>query len=164
MAKKITQYGMMISLAMILSYVEVLIPIQIGFPGIKLGLANLVVFTALYLEGIKGAAMISVLRIFLVGFTFGNGFNLIYSLAGGALSFLAMLLGKKSKLFSKTGVSILGGIFHNIGQVLIASFVIQNTNIFYYLPVLLIAGSVTGAVIGIIGSRLIHILETAFNK
>lgn len=163
MAKKITQYGMMIALAMILSYVEVLIPIQLGIPGMKLGLANLVVFTALYLEGVKGAAAISILRIFLVGFTFGNGFSLIYSLAGGILSLLIMLLGKKMRFFSKIGVSILGGVSHNIGQLAIAAFVVQNVNVFYYMPVLLIAGAATGTVIGLLGARLIQTLGAAVN-
>lgn len=156
MGRKVTWYGLLIALAMILSYVEVLVPFHFVVPGVKLGLANLAVFVALYTEGVKGAATISIVRIFLVSFTFGNAYSMLYSLAGGILSLTVMAICKQTKLLSKVGVSILGGVCHNIGQIFVAAYVVRLTQIFYYLPVLLIAGAVTGAVIGILGRQVMH--------
>ena len=155
----VARYGMLIALAFIFSYIEMLIPINLGIPGIKLGLDNLVVFIALYMEGWKGAFGISMVRIILVGFTFSNTFSMLYSLAGGILSFLVMLLCKKLKVFSKMGVSIAGGVSHNIGQITVAAFVVKNSGVFYYLPVLLVAGTITGALIGILGGLILNRLN-----
>lgn len=154
MYRKVPEYGMYIALAMILSYIEVLIPINFGIQGVKLGLANLVVFILLYTEGIMGAAMVSILRILLVSFSFGNAYSLLYSLTGGILSLVIMILCKKTKLFSKIGVSMMGGVSHNIGQVFIASLVLGNAA-FYYLPALLVAGLITGGVNGLLGKRIL---------
>jgi heptaprenyl diphosphate synthase len=156
MARKTSRYGVLIALAFILSYIEVLIPINLGVPGVKLGLANLVVFIALYIEGWKGALAISLTRIVLVGFTFSNMFSMIYSVAGGMLSFILMALCKKYKLFSKVGISIVGGVSHNIGQIIVVAFVVNNADMFYYLPVLLVAGAVTGALIGLLGAIVLE--------
>lgn len=142
--------GMLLGLAFVLAYVESLIPFFIGIYGIKLGLANLVVMIALYNLGNKEAFIIAVARIVLVGFTFGNLFSMLYSLAGGLLSYAVMLLGKKSNFFSMKGVSVLGGIFHNVGQILVAMWVVENEKILFYLPVLIISGVLTGAMIGIL--------------
>ena len=152
-SKKTAIYGLLIALAFIFSYVEFLIPNPF-MPGMKLGLANIVVLTALYSLGSKEALILSVVRIVLVGFTFSNMFTMIYSLAGGILSCLIMILCKKSKLFSIIGTSIMGGVFHNIGQIIIAIIVVENIRIAYYLPMLLISGAVTGLVIGILGSEI----------
>lgn len=147
----VATYGMLISLAFIFSYLEAVIPIPIPVPGVKLGLANLVTIVGLYTVGIKGTAAVSLVRIVLVGFTFGNASSMIYSLAGGALSLILMILAKKPGWFSQIGVSIIGGIGHNIGQISIAAVVVQTSGVFYYLPFLMTAGIVAGAVIGLLG-------------
>jgi heptaprenyl diphosphate synthase len=151
--KKIATYGLLIALAFIFSYIESLFLFQFA-PGMKLGLANLVVVTALYSMGSKEAFSLSIIRIILVGFTFGNLFSLLYSLAGGLLSCILMILFKKSKKFSVVGVSIIGGVSHNVGQIIVAIFVFENLNLAFYLPILLISGTVTGTLIGILGALI----------
>ena len=153
-AKKAALYGLLIALAMIFSFVESLIPIPIPVPGVKLGLANLVTVTGLYLIGIPGTICVTLLRIVLTGFSFGNPYSMIYGLSGAFFSLLAMAAAKRFHWFSQVGISILGGVFHNIGQLLFASFVVQTAGVFAYLPLLLAAGSVAGAVIGILGGIL----------
>lgn len=154
------QYGMLIALAFILSFVETLIPIQLGIPGVKLGLANLVTIVGLYTVGIRGTVMVSLTRIVLVGFTFGNMFSMIYGLAGGALSLLVMVLLKKKNWFSQIGISIGGGIAHNVGQICIAAVVVQTGGVFYYLAVLLVAGTVAGTLIGLLGGIITERIKT----
>lgn len=152
MTKKTAFLGMFVTLALIASYVESLVPFYFGAPGIKLGLANLITVVLLYKSGWKDAAMVSVLRILLSGFLFGNMFSILYSFAGAALSFIIMCLIKRLKGFSILGVSIAGGVFHNLGQILAAVFLMENGNIMYYFPVLMVAGLITGCLIGV-GSR-----------
>lgn len=158
-SKKVAFFAMNVALAFVFSYLESLIPFNFGIPGIKLGLANLVVVTALYTVGEKQAFVISVIRIILSGLTFGGVFSLVYSLAGGILSFVAMLLAKKCRALSVTGVSIIGGSLHNIGQLIAAAIVMQTASIAYYLPVLLLSGAVTGAVIGVVSNLIINRLN-----
>lgn len=158
-SKKIATYGLLIALAFILSYIETLIPIPFAVPGMKLGLTNLVVLTALYVIGGKEALVLSVIRIIMVGFTFGNLSIMAFSLGGGLLSWLLMLIFKKLKLFSLVGVSIIGGVSHNIGQILVAIVIVKNINIIYYLPFLLISGVITGAMVGILGVMVIKRLK-----
>ena len=134
---------------MIFSYVETLIPIQFGIPGVKLGLANLIIVIALYRMKLSEAYLLSIVRVLLAGFIFGNYFSIIYSLAGGLLSLTVMALLRKKGGFSVIGVSIAGGVFHNIGQLIIASVIVETFSVMYYVPVLLIAGLVTGLLIGI---------------
>ena len=105
----------------------------------------------LYLVSLPQLILISLVRIVLAGLTFGNGFSMIYSLAGGALSLLFMLLARKTGWFSQAGVSVAGGVGHNVGQLVIAALVVENGAVFYYLPFLLAAGSAAGAVIGMLG-------------
>lgn len=155
-ARKTAYYGVFVALAFVFSYIEVLIPFSIGIYGVKLGLANIVVLTALYIMGVKESLIISLVRILLVGFTFGNMSMLLYSLAGGLLSWLVMYICKTSKLFSVVGVSVAGGVTHNIGQILVAIIIMDNVNLLYYMPVLLIAGTITGVLIGILGSVFIR--------
>ncbi len=152
--KYVVIYGLLVALAFILSYVESVIPIPIPIPGIKIGLANLVVITALYLMGAKHAFVLSIVRIVLIGFTFGNLSTMMFSFAGGMLSLLHMILAKKIKGLSMTGVSILGGVGHNVGQILVAILVVNSTSLIYYLPFLIIAGLVAGTVIGIVGALI----------
>ena len=150
-AKKVALYGILIALAMVMSFIESLIPIPMPVPGIKLGLANLVTITGLYLVGIPGTICVTIMRVVLVGLTFGNPYSMIYGLSGSILSLFVMAAARKYNWFSQVGISILGGVLHNIGQVTFAAFIVQTAGVYVYLPTLLIAGSIAGAVIGIIG-------------
>ena len=153
---RITAYmGLFLAVAMICSYIETLIPFSVGIPGIKLGLANIVVVLMLYAVGTKEALLVSVLRIVLVGILFGNAFSILYSLSGGILSFLVMFLMKKTDKFSCISVSITGGISHNIGQIIVAAWIVNSYNVFFYVPVLLLAGLLTGLLIGVIAKEVI---------
>lgn len=161
MAKKTAYMGMLTALAFVFSYIEFLLPINLGVPGVKLGLANLVVIVALYLLDMRWACTLSLVRILLVGLTFGNPASMIYSLAGGILSLVIMIIAKKGKVFSVMGVSILGGVFHNIGQIGVAIVVMETTSLLYYLPVLVLSGTIAGVLIGILSTILIRHLKKA---
>lgn len=155
--KRLSVYGLLIALAFVLSYVETLIPmvaLGIVIPGVKIGLANVVVMVALYTMGARDALVLSLIRILLVGFTFGNTVSMIYSLGGGLLSYLVMVLLKKAKVFQMITVSIAGGIFHNVGQILMAMLVLENAGVAAYLPVLFLSGTVTGLLIGLLGGEV----------
>ena len=162
-AGKVALYGILIALAMVMSFVESLIPLPVPVPGVKLGLANLVTIAGLYLIGIPGTIGVTVLRVVLVGLSFGNPYSMIYGLSGSFLSLLIMALAKKYRWFSQVGISILGGIFHNIGQITFAALIVQTAGVYVYLPVLLIAGCIAGAVIGILGGIMTDRL-TNFTK
>ena len=149
-------YGMLIALAFVFSYVEAMIPLPVFVPGMKLGLANLVSVVGLYSVGLAGTALVAMVRIVLVGFTFGNTFSMLYGLAGGTASMAVMILARKSGWFSPVGVSILGGIFHNAGQLIIAALVVRTTGVFVYFPALLASGVVTGTVIGLLGGWIVE--------
>lgn len=159
MAKKAAYMGMLTALAFVFSYIEFLLPINLGVPGIKLGLANLVVIVALYLMNVRAACTLSFVRILLTGLTFGNPASMIYSLAGGMLSLAIMIMAKKSDFFSVTGVSVLGGVFHNVGQIIVAILVVETKSLLFYLPVLILSGTVAGVLIGILASILIRHLN-----
>ncbi len=156
MSKRVAEYGMFVALSFLFAYIETWIPFSLGIPGAKLGLANVVTLTALYVMGTKDAFFLSLIRIVLTGFTFGNLSMMLYSLAGGMLSLVVMIACKKGLGLSKIGVSISGGVAHNLGQLLVAVAVVENRNIFYYLPFLLLWGSVSGAFIGILGGLVIR--------
>ena len=149
MKSRVAYFGVFTALALIFSYVESLIPIQIGIPGVKLGLANLMIVIALYKMSLKETYLLSITRVVWSGFLFGNMFTIHYSLAGGLLSLTVMAVLKKAGGFSVMGVSIAGGVFHNIGQLIIAMIVVETFSVAYYIPVLLIAGVITGLLIGI---------------
>ncbi len=155
MGQKTAYMGLFVALALICSYVEALIPIPIGIPGVKLGLANLVTVLALYRMGTREALCISVLRIVLSGFLFGNAFSILYSLAGGLVSFAAMWICRRTKHLHVISVSITGGLAHNAAQLLVAALLVSSFQILYYIPVLLIAGVLTGLVIGILSQELL---------
>ena len=155
MKNKVAVFGVFTSLALILSYVELLIPINFGIPGMKLGLANLLVVILLYKGCPRDALLLSVIRILLSGLIFGNMFSIFYSLGGGLLSLAVMVFLKKTGQFTVAGISIGGGASHNVGQLLVAMFVVQTNQVGYYLPVLLIAGVITGAVIGILSAEVL---------
>ena len=133
-----------------MAYVEMMIPMPLVVPGVKLGLANAMILLVLYSMGSKAAVTISLVRILLSGLLFAGFAGFLYSLAGASLSLLVMVLCQKIKGFSIVGISVLGGIFHNIGQIVVASLVVQNMRLAYYLPILLVAGVITGFFVGVV--------------
>lgn len=156
--KRITVMAMCIALAMILSYVESMIPSP-GIPGVKLGLANIVVVFALYKLGWKEAVGISLLRVFLVSLLFGHAASLMYSASGAVLSLAGMILLKKTDRLSSVTVSVIGGVLHNAGQILMAA-IMMGRNVVYYLPVLIVSGTVAGIGIGIVAAILVKRIKT----
>lgn len=151
-ASELTLGAMLTAIALIFSYVEALVPFSIGIPGIKAGFANIVILYALYKLGDRYGLIINVCRICLSALLFGSLFSMLYSLAGGLVSFAAMVLFKRCRIFSTTGVSMAGGVFHNFGQILVAAFVVKTPQIIYYFPVLIFAGIITGIINGIIAT------------
>ena len=156
---KVAFLGIFIALAFVLSYIEFLLPLNIGIPGAKIGLANLVIVVSLFIVGKKDAFVLSIIRVILVGLTFGNLAMMIYSLAGAMLSFVAMLIAMKTEKFSVVGVSVVGGVFHNIGQIIVAILVLDTSGLIYYLPFLTVIGTVSGVVIGILASMIVERLN-----
>lgn len=152
---RITAYGVMTAMAMILSYVEAQIPAFVAVPGVKVGLTNIVVLVALYLLGNKGALAINFVRIAAVALLFGNAMSFSFSLAGGMLATIVMIFLKKSDRFSATGVSVAGALCHNIGQIIMAMILLHTKAIIWYLPVLWGSGIVAGLVVGIMGALVI---------
>ena len=159
MKTQTVHFGVFTALALLFSYIESLIPFHIGIPGVKLGLANLIIVIALYKMNARQAFLLSVTRIVLAGFLFGNLFSILYSLAGGMLSLIVMILLKKQNGFSVMGVSVAGGVFHNVGQLVIAMLVTESLNLVYYVPVLMISGLITGIFIGIIANEMLKRLR-----
>ena len=154
--------GVMTSLAITFGYIEHLIPLPFGIYGIKLGIANLVVITMLYALNAYSAFTINMLRIILCSMLFGSFTSFWYSLVGGLLSFAVMLILKRTNKLSPMGVSICGAISHNIGQITVAIILLDEFKIALYLPVLLITGAITGAIIGLIAIPIIKL--PIFNK
>ncbi len=148
MRKQIARYALLVALAMVLSWLESLIVLPGLLPGMKVGLTNLVVLFALYRLRLRDAAWISLLRVLLVSVTFGNAYSFAYSLAGAALSLAVMAALKKLDCFSILGVSIAGGVCHNIGQLLVAIAVLGTARLGWYLPALLVSGTLAGLAIG----------------
>lgn len=179
--RRTAEFGLLLAMALILSYVESLIPFSFGIPGIKLGLPNLIVLILLYDEtgkqtavvgdvpqkrpvknitkGEREALLVNGMRIVLSGFLFSNLYAILYALAGAAFSFLAMLAGRRTKRLSMMGVSVLGGVFHNVGQLLVAMAVVETLAVAYYVPFLIVAGTVTGALLGFAGMELLPYLR-----
>jgi heptaprenyl diphosphate synthase len=156
MTKKVAYGGLFLALALVASYVETLIPINIGIPGVKIGLANGVIMVLLYLASLKQTYGVQIARIVLSGFLFGNLMMILYSLAGGLLSLTVMALLRKVGGFSPVGVSVAGGVSHNLGQLIVAMFVLETGRLMYYFPVLLISGVIAGILIGIITGEIIR--------
>ncbi len=153
--KSVALLGICSALAMVLSYLESLIPLSFAVPGIKLGLANIAIVFVLYKLGAKEAVIVSLVRIVWVAILFGNALTLAYSAAGAVLSLTAMILLKRTERFSTVGVSVIGGILHNTGQILVAMLVMETAQIVYYLPVLCISGIAAGVAVGLVSAILI---------
>lgn len=151
---RVALYGLMVALAFVLSYLEALFPLPIGIPGIKPGLANLVVVVALYRLGAGHALGISCVRILLAGLTFGSPVTMIYSFCGGLMSFAAMVLCRRTGRLSVYGVSMAGGVFHNVGQILAAMAALQTVQVAWYLPILLPVGLLTGGLNGFLAAQI----------
>lgn len=154
MKKKTAYIGVFTAMAVVLGYVESLMPVFIGIPGIKLGLANMAVISLLYFVGFKDAMLVSVVRVLIIGALFGNMYSTIYSMCGAVVSLLVMILLKRTKKFSMYGVSAAGGVSHNLAQIAVAALITQTYRIWYYVPVLLLSGIVTGLVIGLLGGLI----------
>ena len=144
-----------ISFAMVLSYLESRIPTFVAIPGIKVGLANIAVIFALYKFGIKEAVTISLVRVFLISLLFGTPVSLIYSLSGATLSLSCMLLLKTLTPLTEVGVSVAGGIMHNVGQIIAASILLSTNVVVYYLPFLILSGTIAGIAVGVVSALLV---------
>ena len=158
-AKKIATMGLLVALAMVLSWVEQLVPLSVAVPGVKLGLANLAVIFTLYRIGTRAAWGLSLLRVVLVSLTFGNAHSLWYSLAGAVLSLVVMTLLRKTGRFSLLGVSVAGAVCHNVGQIAVAAAVLGSASMVYYLPVLLVSGTAAGVCIGAVAAILVRRIQ-----
>ena len=154
--KKLTLMALLISLALIFSYLESQIPSFVAIPGIKIGLANIVVVFALYKLGGREAVVLSLIRVFAVSLLFGTGASFLYSLAGATLSLASMLLLKKLHMFSHVAVSVAGGVMHNVGQIAMACILLETNVIVYYLPFLILSGTIAGVAIGLAAAELIR--------
>ena len=157
--RKLTVMALTTAVAMILSFVESQIPAFVAVPGVKMGLANIAVVFALYKLGWKEAVMISLVRVVLVSLLFGSIASLFYSFAGAVLSLAGMRLLKKSGKFTEIVVSVAGGVLHNIGQIAMASLILETDALRYYLPFLLISGTVAGIVIGVVSAILVRRID-----
>lgn len=153
--RRLTALALTVSFALILSFIESRIPAFVAIPGVKMGLANIAVIFTLYKFGIKEAAAVSLVRILLVSVLFGTPLSLLYSLAGGVLSLASMCLLKKLTPLSEIAVSVSGGVMHNIGQIIMASIVLGTNVVGYYLPFLLLSGTLAGIAVGIASALLI---------
>ena len=153
--KKLSYLGLFAAVAIIFGYVESLIPFFAGIPGMKLGLANLAVLFILEKYTWKEAALVSIVRIIVIGFMFGNLFSILYSLVGAALSLAVMTFMKKKSGFSILGISVAGGVSHNIGQLIIAGLITMTSGLIYYAPALLISGVITGLLIGTLTNEVL---------
>ena len=155
MKNRVAYFGVFTALALMFSYIETMIPIQFGVPGIKLGFANIMIVIMLYKSSAKEALLLSIVRIMLSGFLFGNLSSILYSIAGGVLSLGIMTLLKKQGGFSVIGVSVAGGVSHNVGQLIVAMLVVETYQVGYYFPVLLVSGVLTGLGIGVVSQEVL---------
>ncbi|MEG0156578.1 MAG: Gx transporter family protein, partial [Anaerovoracaceae bacterium] len=148
--------GILVTLSLIFSYIEALIPFSLGIPGIKIGIANIVVITALYLLGARAAICINIVRVFIAGFLFSGVFGILYSLSGAIFSLAVMILLKKTGKFSILGVSVAGAVFHNFGQVLMAALLVETPKMFLYFPLLIFSGIGFGLLIGLLSTLILN--------
>lgn len=157
--RRIAQIGVLVSLAMVLSYLESLFPVFLAVPGIRIGLANIAIVFALYHLGFRATLGISVVRVVLSALLFGSVISMSYSLCGALISLAMMAILKRSGLFGTVAVSVVGGVSHNLGQIAVACLILQTKAIAYYIPVLILSGVVSGVVIGIVSAVVIARLE-----
>ena len=161
---KVSYIALMLAVAFVLSYIETLIPLSVGIPGVKAGLSNIPIMITLYTFGPLYAVMLSCVKVILVSVTFGSMSSFFYSFAGALLSIIAMTLIRKTDVFSTRGVSIIGGIMHNLGQIAVAIIIVENLKLLYYLPVLIISGVAAGLGIGLIADLIIKRIGVLFSN
>lgn len=162
--KKLTLLALLASVALVLSYFEALLPpIYAAFPGIKMGLPNIIIIFTLYSLGLRYAVVVSGVRLLCVTLLFGNAVMLAYSVAGAALSLLVMSLLKRTERFSFVGVSVCGGVAHNIAQIGVAVILLETSAVGIYLPVLLVSGTVAGVIVGIASALVMRSLKNKLN-
>lgn len=164
MKNKIVYLGLLLALSLILSYIETLLPFAVAIPGIKIGLANLAVLICLYLFSLKEAMLLTVAKAILSGLLFGSPVMLLYSLAGAVCSVLLMGGLKLSRGFHVPAVSAAGGVAHNMGQLLVAYFMVQTYGVFYYMPFLLVAGLIMGVLNGAVAALVLPYLQNIVSK
>ena len=164
MKSKTAYLGLLLAFALILSYIEVLIPFSFGIPGVKLGLSNLAVLLALCLLGYRDAFLLTVVKAIFCGFLFGNMTMILYSLSGAVCSFLAMAVMMKSNRFHLLTISAVGGVMHNAGQLLVAYSVVKTYGIFYYVPILILAGLIAGILIGTIVTLVMPFIRNVIKR
>lgn len=164
MKLKTAYLGLLCAAAIILGYIESLFPVFVGIPGMKIGLPNLAIVMVLYLYTWREALAISVVRILVIGFLFGNAFSIAFSLAGGIISLACMEAARRIAKLSCIGVSMVGGVAHNAGQILVAVFVVENVRVSYYFSVLAVTGMITGILIGILGGELTERIRKSIRK
>ena len=157
--RRIAQIGVLVSLAMVLSYLESLFPVFLAVPGIRIGLANIAIVFALYHLGFRAALGISVVRVVLSALLFGSVISMSYSLCGALISLAMMAILKRSGLFGTVAVSVVGGVSHNLGQIAVACLILQTKAIAYYAPVLILSGTASGVVVGLVSAAVITRLE-----
>ena len=152
---KITTFALTISVAMLLSYIESRVPAFVAIPGIKVGLANIAVIFTLYKFGARAAVTVSIIRVILIATLFGTPVSFIYSVSGATLSLILMILLRKLTPLTEVAVSVTGGVAHNIGQIAAASFMLSTNIVLYYLPFLLVSGTIAGIVVGVSSAILV---------
>jgi len=158
--KYIAFLGLLLAFAVAAGYFERLIPASVSaVPGIKLGLPNIAVIILMYIKNNKTAFTVNILRVILTGLLFTGIWGMIYGLSGALLSFIVMAILKKTDKFGAVGISAAGGVFHNLGQIIVAAFVVQNIKMFYYFPVLIIFGTITGIIVGYLAELIINRLN-----
>lgn len=157
--RKTAYIGLFTACGILFGYIEFLLPLPIGIPGVKIGLSNIVTLSSLFLLGPGAAFIVMLLRIVLSGLMFGNFFGILYSLAGGIAAYITMLVAKRLGIFGVLGISIVGGVFHNIGQLVVAAVVVTSMKLIFYLPALLISGLIAGAAVGIASGIIINRLQ-----
>lgn len=162
--KKLAQLAIAISFALILSFIESRIPAFVAIPGVKVGLANIAVIFMLYRFGVKEAIVVSFIRVILVSLLFGSLVSMFYSISGAVLSFAVMLILKKLTPLREVAVSVSGGVMHNIGQIIAASILLETNVVLYYLPFLLLSGTIAGIAVGVISAILIKKVKIKNNR
>ncbi len=159
MAKKTAYYGIFAALAILMGYVEAVLPMPVPIPGVKIGLSNIVVVLCMYVMGKKEAFYISIVRVVISALLFRGFVGLWYSLAGAFLSYAAMVFVYRFKDASIIGVSVAGGVFHNIGQIIVACIILGRNVVLYLIPVLMVSGVAAGFAIGLVSKYCLRYVE-----
>ena len=160
--KHVAFLGLMVALGLLFGYIESMFVLPVRIPGIRIGFSNIITVVTLYIMGPVNAFIVSIARVILSGVLFGNGISIIYALAGAIVSYTGMFVVYKINRFSAVGVSVIGGVLHNVGQIVAAMIITESVNVIYYIPVLIIVGTLAGCLVGIVSNilinRLVHLM------